>query len=111
MAKDPKYSDFYGQLTRREGRGWGANVTRNSVAADSDFMLDSDRLRTQSVYEPSAQEKRVAKKVRRGQDLTLNAPVPAPGRFVQRPVSVPDARKRFMGKQRYTSVYKGLEEE
>ena len=110
MAKQIPMDDFEAQLTRRDARGWGADVTRNSVAANSDFMLDSERLRTQPVYEPSAKEKREIKKARQGGGNQAY-PVAMSGRFVDKPVDVLQGIKRFQGERVYRSAYRAPGEE
>ena len=110
MAKNPSTDDFYGQVNQRPARGWGADITRNSIAANSDFALDSERLRTQTVYEPSAKEKREIAKARQG-DGNQAYPVAMSGKFVQRPVDVLQGIKRFQGKQVYRSAYRAPGEE
>lgn len=105
MAKRPKTDDFEIQVHRRPAQGWGASVPRNSISVDSDFISDRERLRTETVYQPSRSETTA----RRTGNLNYSSPMQ--GEFVERPVNVGRHVKDFMGRQVYRSAQKPFDQE
>jgi hypothetical protein len=116
MARNVPMDDFEGQVTRRDAGDWGADVERSSISAGSDWATNHARLRTDTVYVPSAQEVRESKKAKRGYGANIGVEMaypcsyPPPGKFVERPVSVPNQVRGFMGKQKYRTAQKPPEE-
>ena len=101
MARNVPMDDFEGQVTRRDAGDWGADVERSSIAADSDWATNHERLRTETIFVPSVRQRR------------NNGPYPMTmqGKFVEHPADVRRDVKHFMGRQKYRTAQKPPEEE
>ncbi len=115
MAKNVPMEDFESQVVRRDAGDWGADVERSSIAAESDWATNHERLRTDTVYVPLAKEVRESRKAKRGYGANIGMAYPSayppPGKFVERPVSVTKQVRNFMGIQKYRTAQKPPEEE
>jgi hypothetical protein len=99
-----KIDNFYGNRNIRNAEDWGADASRNSIAADSSMMVDRSRIATEPRYVENPAFVKARKKAERT-GTQMNWDIPS-GKIVDEPLDLMEHVKKSMGTAVRGTIYK-----